>query len=215
MQENSFEAKYDITKKTKLRQIYESNKILIYSIVVVFVISTIFFTYYFENKEKQKILLSDSYIQAKVHLEKGEKTKAVNILKNVIYKNDSTYSTLSLFLIINQNLISEKEEISNLFNHLLEENKFDKEIKNLLIFKKAVFESNYVEEAELLKALKPILNSESVWKSHALMLLGDYFSYKNEYLKAKEFYTQILSIKNLERNFYNKALYKITLLNND
>ena len=54
-----------------------------------------------------------------------------------------------------------------------------------------------------------------MWKSHALLLLGDYFTSKKEYLKAKEFYTQILSIKNLERNFYNEVLYKLTLLKND
>ena len=215
MQENSFEAKYDITKKTKLRKIYESNKILIYSFLVIFIILIGFFTYYLENKEKKKILLSDNYIQAKIYLEKGEKIEALNVLKNVIFANDSTYSTLSFFLIINQNLISDQKEVSNLFEHLLENNEFDTEIKNLLIFKKAVLDSNFVEEAELLKALKPLLNSESVWKSHALLLLGDYFTSKKEYLKAKEFYTQILSIKNLERNFYNEVLYKLTLLKND
>ena len=215
MQENSFEAKYDITKKTKLRKICESNKILIYSFLVIFIILIGFFTYYLENKEKKKILLSDNYIQAKIYLEKGEKIEALNVLKNVIFANDSTYSTLSFFLIINQNLISDQKEVSNLFEHLLENNEFDTEIKNLLIFKKAVLDSNFVEEAELLKALKPLLNSESVWKSHALLLLGDYFTSKKEYLKAKEFYTQILSIKNLERNFYNEVLYKLTLLKND
>ena len=44
--------------------------------------------------------------------------------------------------------------------------------------------------------MKPIINSESVWKSHALYLLGEYFYSKQENQKAKDFFEQIVSLEN-------------------
>ena len=67
-------------------------------------------------------------------------------LKEIFFANDSTYSTLSFFLMLNQNLISDPNEISSFYDHLLKNNKFDKEIRNLLIYKKALFNANFVEE---------------------------------------------------------------------
>ena len=106
--------------------------------------------------------MSDNYLTAKVYLENGDKTKQRSVLKTVIFANNSTYSTLSLFLILNENLITDQEELSNLFDHVLENNKFEKEIKNLIIFKKALFQSNFVSELELLEAVKPLINRDSM-----------------------------------------------------
>ena len=44
--------------------------------------------------------------------------------------------------------------------------------------------------------LNPIINSGSIWKSHALYLLAEYFYSKNEKQKAKEFFNQILILPN-------------------
>ena len=205
MNENLFETQYDVTKKSKLKKFYEVNKILIFSVILIIIIAIASVSFYSETKEKKKILLSDNYLAAKVYLENGDRNKVKNILKTIIFANDSTYSTLSLFLILNENLIVDQGELSNLFDHVLENNKFEKEVKNLIIFKKALFQSNFVSELELLDAVKPLINTETVWKPHALLLLGDYFASKKEYLKAKEFYVQILSLKNLHKELYNHA----------
>ena len=205
MNENLFEAQYNVTKKSKLRKFYESNKIFIFLIVSVLIIGAATFSYYSGIKEKNKILLSDNYIDAKIYIKNGDKNKAKNILKKIILANDSTYSTLSLFLILNENLITDQEMLSNLFNHILENNEFEEEIKNLIIFKKALFQSNFLGEFELLKSVKPLINSDTLWKPHTLLLLGDYFFSKREYEKAKEFYTQILSLKNLNNELYDQA----------
>ena len=146
MPENLFETQYDLTKKSKLRVFYESNKILLYSFILVVITVVVAFSYYQHSKEKKKIFLSDKYIQAKVYLEKGDKIAAVEILKDVIFSNDPTYSALSLFMILNENLINNNKEISKLFNYLLENNKFDREIRNLLLYKKILYESNYIED---------------------------------------------------------------------
>ena len=215
MNENLFETQYDVTKKSKLKKFYEVNKILIFSVILILIIAIASVIFYSETKEKKKILLSDNYLAAKVYLENGDRNKVKNILKTIIFANDSTYSTLSLFLILNENLIVDQGELSNLFDHVLENNKFEKEVKNLIIFKKALFQSNFVSELELLDAVKPLINTETVWKPHALLLLGDYFASKKEYLKAKEFYVQILSLKNLHNELYNHARSRLIFITND
>ena len=215
MPENFIEAQYDVTKKSKIRRFYESNKILIFSSILSLIIVFGSLGFYLENKEREKILLSENYIQAKFYLENGKNSEALNTLKKVIYANDPTYSTLSFFLILNQNLISDNKEISTLYDHLLENNKFEKELRNLLIYKKALFDSNFVIESELLESIKPLLNTDTLWKPHALLLLGGYFMSKGENIKAKEFYQQILSINNLHKDLYAQAKSQLVLIAHD
>ena len=187
MDPNFSEIQYDVTKKSKLKKFYDSNKILIFSIIILSIFSLGSVTFYFDSKEKKKITLSENYIKSRIYVENGEKSKARNILKDIIFENDDTYSTLSLFLILNQNLISDPNELLSLFNHILENNKLENEIKNLLIYKKALLQSDFDNEIELLKVIKPLINQETLWKPHALILIGDYFVAKKEYTKAKEF----------------------------
>ena len=215
MTENLFEAQYNVTKKSKLKRFYESYKILIFSFIFILAIFLGSFSFYLENKEKKKILLSENYVQAKIYLENGNKNKAISILKKVIFANDPTYSTLCFFLILNQNLVTDYRELSILFDHLLDNNKFEKEVKNLLIYKKALFNSNFISESEFLDNIKPLLNTETLWKPHALLLIGDYFASKKEYIKAKEFYSQIFSIKDLQKDFYDQARSKLVFIAND
>ena len=214
MTENLFEAQYDVTKKSKLKRFYESNKIFIFSFILIVIIFFGSFNFYLENKEKKRVLLSDNYLQAKIFLERGDKNKAMNLLKEVIFANDPTYSSLCLFLIMNQNLITDYKELSDLFDHLLENNKFSREVRNLLIYKKALLNSNFVDESELLESIRPLLNTETLWKPHGLLLLGDYFVSKGEYIKAIEFYQKIFTIKNLQKDFYNYARSQLAIIAN-
>ena len=213
MADNLIEAQYDITKKSKMLKFYQKNKILIYSAIffILIIISATFF--YLEKKEKNNIALSNSYIEAKIFLENGDKNKAKEILTNIIYKSNSTYSAMSLFLILNKNLIDDKKELYNLFDYVLKNKNFDEEIKNLIVFKKTLFQSNFSAELELLEVAKPMLNSNSLWKPYTLLLLGDYFTSKKEYKKAKEFYMQILTISNLQKELYDHAKSQLTLIN--
>ena len=215
MAENLFKVQYDVTKKSKLNKFYESNKILIFSFIFILIILFGSFNFYLENKEKKKILLSENYLQAKIYLEGGNKNKALSVLKEVIFANDPTYSTLCLFLAMNQNLITDYRELSALFDHLLANNKFSKEERNLLIYKKALLNSNFVNEFEMLKSIKPLLNTETFWKPHGLLLLGDYFVSKGEYIKAREFYQKIFTINNLHMDLYDHARFQLAIISND
>ena len=215
MNENLFEAQYDVTRKSKIKKFYESNKILIFSIILILIIAIFSTSFYLGIKEKNKTLLADNYIEAKVDIENGDRNKARSMLKTIIFANDNTYSTLSLFLILNENLIIEQKELLNLFDHILKNNQFDKEVRNLIIFKKALFQSNFVSELKLLEVVNPLINTKSLWKPHALLLLGDYFFSKQEYLKAKEFYVRILTLKDLHNELYEQARSQLTLIKND
>jgi len=215
MNEDSIQTQYDLTKKTKIRKIYEEYKNLIYSALLILIITVISINFYLSSKEKKKLLLTDNYIFAKIYLANGKNNEAKNILKQIVYDDDSTYSTLSLFLILDEDLITDNEEMSNLFAHVLKNNKFEKEVENSIIYKKLLFQANFVSEQELLESIKPLINKNSIWKPHALLLAGDYFFFKEEYLKAKEFYIQILDLKNIQNELHKQARSQLAFIPND
>ena len=215
MEQNSFEAQYNITKKSKINDFFDKNKFSIFSSIIIFIIIFVSINFSFSNKEKTKRLLADRYIEARIYLNNGEENKAERILKEIITKNDFTYSTLSLFLISNANLMADQDELLRMFDHVLENNKFETELKNLIIFKKVLIQSNSASESEILKGLKPLINDESVWKPHALLLIGDYYVSKKQYLKAKEFYAKIMSLKGLNNDLYKQARTQLIAISND
>tara|TARA_B100000470_G_scaffold5634_1_gene4118 strand:+ start:135 stop:782 length:648 start_codon:yes stop_codon:yes gene_type:complete len=215
MNENLFETQYDVTKKSKFRRLYDANKLLIFSTLFVLIITSISFSFYTVSREKKQILLADNYMVAIFYLQNNERDKGRKILKEIILANNRTYSTLSLFLILDEDLVDDQKEISNLFDHLLANNKFEQEVKNLIIFKKTLFLSNFANELEMVENAKQLINTNTLWKPHALLLLGDYFSSKKQYLKAKEFYVQILSLQNLNMELYEQARSQLLLITND
>ena len=123
----------------------------------------------------------------------------------LIYEKDTTYSPLALYFILDNDIKSTNEEINEYFDILISNLRLDKEIKNLIIYKKALFNSDFETENNLIAILNPLINSESVWKSHALYLMAEYFFEKNQNQKAKEFFNQILSDKNSNENIIKEA----------
>jgi len=215
MNDNFINTQYDVTKKSKLRQFYDGNRKLIFSFLSVLLITIASLSIYSYFKEKKKIELSEKYINAKMYLKNGKKVEALNILNKIIYSNDSTYSTLSLFEIVNENIEDDDEKVIVLFEHVLENNKFDNEIKNLIILKKAIFETNFTDEQKILETIKPLINEETLWKAHALMLAGNYYLSKDEKIKAKDFFSKILSIENLNKELLDQANHQLRLIIND
>ena len=201
--------------KDRIIQFYKKNKIYVFSILFLIIIIIAFLVFHLEKKEKDKVFLTDNYVKAKIYLSNNNKEEAKNILKNIIFSDDATYSILSLFLILDENLITDQQELSNLFDHILKNDEYEKEIKDLIVLKKAVFQSNFLDEVKLLDITKSLIKDNSLWKPHALLLLGDYFVSKREYLKAKEFYLEILTVKNLYKEFYDEAKSRLTLIPNE
>ena len=183
-------------KKEKIKNFFIKNKKKIILISIFLILVVVSFYSYLIYKNKYMEWSADKFNSATIEYENGDKSKTISSMKDVIYDKNSTYSPLALYFLIDNNLIKNQEEINKLFNILIDETSLEKEIKNLIIYKKALFNSDFNSENELLKILKPIINSDSIWKSHALYLLAEYFYSKNEKQKAKEFFNQILVLEN-------------------
>jgi hypothetical protein len=130
-------------------------------------------------------------------------------MKEIILNKDSTYSPLALYFLIDNNLVENKKEVNELFNILINKTSLETEIKNLIIYKKALYNADFVNESDLLDILRPIINSNSIWKSHALYLVAEYFYNKNEKKKSKEFFEQIFNTKNANQDIVKKSQKRI------
>ena len=140
-----------------------------------------------EETEVSLDQIAEKYNKAKINFINGDIEIAKNSLMEVIKKKDKTYSILALYFLIDNDLVVNEKDVNQLFDLVINKSGIKKEIKNLVIFKKALFNSDFVSENELLKILNPLINSKSVWKSHALYLMAEYFYFKNENKNLKNF----------------------------
>jgi len=193
------------TRNEKIRNFFVKNRKILLVIFIVIVGTLIGYFVYSEYKENQKLKISDQYNSITTEYSEKNKEETRNSLVELIYKNDSTYSPLSLYFIIDNKLIIEKKKINDLFDNIIKKTSLDKEIQNLIIYKKALYNADNSEENELLDILKPIINSESVWKSQALYLLAEYFYSKGEKQKSKEFFNRIILLENVNQNLKIEA----------
>ena len=184
------------TRNEKIKKFFINYKKLLISILVLVITLLISYFIFEEFNEKKKLKISDQYNQIVTEHSKDNKQITSNALVELVNKKDPTYSPLSLYFIIDNQLITEKSKVNKLFNVVIEDVSLQKEIKNLIIYKKALFNADDIGENELLKILNPIINSESVWKSHALYLIAEYFFHKGEKQKSIEFFNQIISLEN-------------------
>ena len=187
------------TRNEKIKNFFIQNKKKIILVLGVIVILLIGYFAFGEYQDRKKIKISDSFNAITINYSESNKEKTAKDLIQIINEKNSTYSPLSLYFIIDNELISEKNKINELFDVIIYETSLDKEIKNLNIYKKALYNADDVNESDLLNILKPLINSESIWKSHALYLMAEYFYSKNEKQKSKEFFNQIISLENANK----------------
>jgi len=193
------------TRNEKIKNFLIQNKRILIFILFFLVIIILGFYSYQIYKDGHREWLSDKYNSAVIKYNSGDKSEIKSAMKEVVEDRDTTYSPLALYFLIDNNLIVNKGEVNDLFNILIDETSLEEEIKNLIIYKKALFNADSSDESQLLDILKPLLNSKSIWKSHALYLLGEYFYFKNEKQKSKEFFTQILNTKNANQDIIKEA----------
>ena len=188
------------TRNEKIKNFFINNKKNLIIGISIILITIIGYFLMKDIKEQNKIKLANQFNITTINFKTEDKQKTIDKLTKLINENDATYSPLALYFLIDNNLIENQSEINSLFNQLINETDLDKEIKNLIIYKKALFNSDFVSENELLQILNPIINSESVWKSHALYLMAEYFYSKNQKQKAKEFFNKILLLSNVNND---------------
>ena len=193
------------TRNEKVRNFFNKNKIKIISILLSIVIVLIGAYSFDKYKTNQKIEISDKFNSITLTYSENTKDYTVKNLVEIINEKDPTYSPLSLYFIIDNKLISDQGELNSYFDILIEKTSLDEEMKNLVIYKKALFNADQAEEGVLLNILNPLINSKSVWKSHALYLMAEYFYSKDQKQKAKEFFNQIISLENSNSDIKREA----------
>tara|TARA_B110001452_G_scaffold154129_1_gene128261 strand:- start:1928 stop:2572 length:645 start_codon:yes stop_codon:yes gene_type:complete len=196
------------TRNEKIKNFFIDNKKVIIVTVSTIAILVIGYFFFENNKEQNKIKLANQFNSIVIDFKFEKKEKSIKGLTSIVNEQDATYSPLALYFLIDNSLIEDKNKINNLFNILIEDTNLKKEIKNLVIYKKALYNSDSINENDLMQILNPIINSESIWKSHSLYLIAEYFYSKNEKQKAKEFFNQILLLPN-PNNDIRKEVQKI------
>ncbi len=183
-------------KNIGLKSILLNNK---KSIIIIFIIILIIiFSYFFYNDYKKdvKLQISEKYNLALINYNKNDSLTSFNVMKNILLSKDSTYSPLALYFLLDNDLLDDKEEINRYFDVLINETNLELEVKNLIIYKKGLYNSNSASEEEILSIFKPLINSDNLWKSHSLYIIAEYFFSKNEMQKSKEFFEKILEMDN-------------------
>tara|TARA_A100000164_G_C21840461_1_gene739859 strand:+ start:83 stop:727 length:645 start_codon:yes stop_codon:yes gene_type:complete len=180
----------------KIRNFIINNKNKVISLIVITLIIIVSFYGYEKYKTNTKKNISDKFNTITIEYSEKSKSKTLNELIEIIHEKDPTYSPLSLYFIVDNKLLADQKQINGLFNVLINHTSLDTEIKNLVIYKKALFNADLSNEGDLLKELNPLINSKSVWKSHALYLIAEFFYAKEQNQKAKEFFNQIISLEN-------------------
>ena len=183
------------TRQEKVKNFFVNNKNKIISTIIILVIILVgaySFDSYKTNKKKE---ISNKFNSTTLSHSDNTKDLTIQNLVEIINEQDPTYSPLSLYFIIDNKLISNQSEINSYFDILIEKTSLDEEIKNLVIYKKALFNADQAQESDLLNILNPLINSKSVWKSHALYLMAEYFYSKDQKQKSKEFFNQIANLE--------------------
>ena len=188
-----------INQNTKLhlvKNFLKKNIKKILTIITIFVIILITIFTFEEIKKRKKNKMAQVYNNVIFNSDNYSNTEIKEKMINIINSRVDTYSTLALYYLIDNNLMNDNDKIEDFFDLTISITK-DFELKNLIIFKKALYFSDKFTENELLNILRPIISSDSIWKQHGLLLIGDFYYQKKKFNKAKEFFQKILELDNV------------------
>ena len=198
------------TRNEKIKNFLIDNKKTLISSITILIALIISFYSYQIYLDKKRVQISNKYNSAIIDYQDTNKSITASKLKDIINNKDSTYSPLALYFIIDNNLIDNKNEINSLFDILIDQTPVETEIKNLIIYKKALFNADQINEIELLNILNPLINSKSVWKSHALYLVAEFFYNNGERQKSKDFFEKIVSLENSNSDIITSAKRRLS-----
>ena len=178
-------------RNEKIKTFFSNNyKKLIGALILILLVLFSYFGYQEYNKSA-KLEIAEIYNKITLKKITIENTDDIEQLVKIIREKDPIYSALGLYFIIENDLINDQKEINNFFDLVIKSQE-DKEMRNLIIYKKGMYNADIVSENELLEILNPIIKSESLWKSHALLLMADYSDYNNNLIRSKDFLVEII-----------------------
>ena len=184
------------TRREKIKNFFVNFRKQIITFLVVIILGLFSYFLYIEYQNSAKENLAERFNLAVTKFEINQKENLDLEFKEIINAKDKTYSPLAFYFLLDNQMISSNEEINSYFDLLIDELSLEDEVKNLIIYKKGLFNSDFANENQLLEILNPIIKSKSIWNSHALYLMAEYYFSRNEKQKSKEFFNQIISLEN-------------------
>jgi len=188
-----------ITQKTRnenIKNFIKKNFKKLLSIISLFLIIFIFFIIYESLKKNKRYTLAKKYNDIIVNNKNYSSSYIIENLKFIIDKKDKVYSPLALYYLLDNNYINSQNDINLLFDKIISIKQSD-EKRHLIIFKKALSNLDNFTENQMLEILNPVINSNTVWKAHGLLLMAEFYLDKKELIKSKEFFTKVSEIENL------------------
>lgn len=186
------------TRKLLIKNFFKNNykKILFLFFFIIFVL--LFYFSFIELQDRKKNKLAEKFNNIIFDKELTDKNDIKNKMIQIVNAKDSTYSILALYYLIDNKLLDSQNEINKLFDLVILISK--KEDKNLIIYKKALYNSDKLSDNEILSILQPIINSDSIWKQHALLLMADLYFSSKQFNKSREFLNKILNLEISNQN---------------
>ncbi len=166
--DQSVENKTEI--KIRLLNFYNSNKVKIYFLLFVMILTLISFSFIKYKNEKNNILISEKYVEAGLNLSLNQTDKAKKIYEEIIYSENNFYSILALNTIIEKKLIKDKEKILEFFK-IVEKSISLKSQKDLIALKKALYMIKAADIQNGNDLLKELIKNDSSLKPIAQEIL--------------------------------------------
>ena len=157
----------EINSLEKIEIFLRKNKnilLIILTLIIFFLIGIGYLNYYQKSKNEK---VSEKFVQAGLYLSLNQHEKSKKIYKEIITSKNKFYSLLALNNIIDNDLEQNNQEVLELFN-IVENSKIEKEKKNLVKLKKALYLIKISKDREGKKLLNEIISSNSIWKETAL-----------------------------------------------
>ena len=197
------------TRNEYIKNFFKKNFKKLLFIISIFLLILLSFFIYESLKKNKRYTLAKKYNDIIINNKNYTSPYIIENLKFIIDKKDKVYSPLALYYLLDNNYINSQNDINLLFDKIISI-KQSNEKKHLIIFKKALFNLDNFTENQMLETLSPVINSDSVWKAHGLLLMAEFYLDKKEFIKSKEFFTKVSEIENLNQSIKQDGQKKLS-----
>lgn len=197
------------TRNEYIKNFFKKNFKKLLFIISIFLLVLLSFFIYESLKKNKRYTLAKKYNDIIINNKNYTSPYIIENLKFIIDKKDKVYSPLALYYLLDNNYINSQNDINLLFDKIISI-KQSNEKKHLIIFKKALFNLDNFTENQMLETLSPVINSDSVWKAHGLLLMAEFYLDKKEFIKSKEFFTKVSEIENLNQSIKQDVQKKLS-----
>ena len=143
MNDQEIEIIDSLNRSQKIKNFFKNNLKIILTLILLILITILGYFVFIEFQEDKREKISNLYKNTIINFNENNKNKTLSNLEDIIKKNDDTYSPLALYFIIENNLISSQDKVNEYFDKIIYDLSLNKTIKNLNIYKKALYNSDF------------------------------------------------------------------------